>query len=140
MRSAIIDTNVLVAAALGSGYPRRVRYGLFLSGKFEMHVSTALMSEYENVLRRPKFTKHPEFEIAATLLIERIRQDACHFTPTESVSVILDEPDNRLLELALVSKADFIVTGNFNDFTFPNFGETKVVDPKSFWHAIQPNA
>ncbi len=140
MRSAIIDTNVLVSAVLGNGYPRRVIYGLFLFGKFEMHVSTALMNAYEQVLRRPKFTKHPEFDIAATLLMERIRQDARHFTPTETVSVIRDEPDNRLLELALVSQADFLVTGNFNDFDFSRFGVTQVVDPKSFWHEIHSNA
>lgn len=133
MRSAIVDTNVLVSAAPGSGYPRRIMYELFLFGKFEMHVYNVLMHEYEDVLGRPKFTKHPGFEVAATLLMERIRQDAYHFTPQESVHVIRDDSDNRLLELALVSKADFLVTGNFNDFTFTSFGKTKVVDPKSFW-------
>jgi putative PIN family toxin of toxin-antitoxin system len=139
MRSAIIDTNVIVSAVLGSGYPRRIMYELFLFGKFEMHVSNELLREYEDVLARPKFIRYPEFEVAATLLMERIRQCSCRFAPKESVHVIRDDADNRLLELALVSKADFIVTGNFNDFNFNLFHDTRIVGPKEFHDLFEKN-
>jgi predicted nucleic acid-binding protein len=40
-----------------------------------------------------------------------------------------DEPDNRLLELADISKADFIITGNTNDFTMEIYNKTRIVTP-----------
>jgi len=44
-----------------------------------------------------------------------------------------DLPDNRFLELAQFSKADFIVTGNTNDFTMKTHRTTRIVTPKEYW-------
>jgi len=37
------------------------------------------------------------------------------------------------LELAIASNADFIITGNTNDFTMSHFQGTKIVTPKEYW-------
>jgi len=52
---------------------------------------------------------------------------------SSETSVINDEPDNRFLELAAASNADFIITGNSNDFIMSEFKNTKIVSPKEFW-------
>jgi uncharacterized protein len=56
--------------------------------------------------------------------------------PTTSLSVIADEADNRLLELAEVSGADYLVTGNTNDFTMKEFKGTKIISPKDFFEFL----
>jgi hypothetical protein len=38
-----------------------------------------------------------------------------------------------ILELADECLADFIITGNTNDFTFPTYKQTKIVTPKEYW-------
>ena len=38
-----------------------------------------------------------------------------------------------ILELAYESKADFIITGNTNDFTISEYLHTKIVTPREFW-------
>jgi len=38
-----------------------------------------------------------------------------------------------LLELAVESKADFIITGNTTDFTMTEFHGTRIVTPKEYW-------
>jgi predicted nucleic acid-binding protein len=43
------------------------------------------------------------------------------YKPETKLSIISDEPDNRLLELANTSKADFIITGNTTDFTMESY-------------------
>jgi len=48
-------------------------------------------------------------------------------------NVIIDTNVLRLLELADESNADFIITGNKNDFIFPYYKNTKIVSPKDFW-------
>jgi uncharacterized protein len=137
MPSAIVDTNVLISSIISRGYPHQILFDQFLDGKFELFISNELLNEYFSVLQRPKFLKYPDFVRRAEFLVERIQRKATMFEPDVTVKEIHDDADNRLLELALVSKADFIVTGNFNDFTFTSFGKTKVIDPKSFWNEME---
>jgi predicted nucleic acid-binding protein len=42
-----------------------------------------------------------------------------------------------LLELADICSADFLITGNVNDFTFPKYKETKIITPKEYWDNYQ---
>jgi predicted nucleic acid-binding protein len=42
-----------------------------------------------------------------------------------------------LLELADICSADFLITGNTNDFTFSQYKETKIVLPKEYWDNYQ---
>jgi hypothetical protein len=51
------------------------------------------------------------------------------YEPKDKLKIIKDEPDNRLLELADISKADFIITGNTNDFTMEIYNKTRMVTP-----------
>jgi len=55
------------------------------------------------------------------------------YRPENPLKIIEDEADNRFLELAQISKADFIITGNTNDFTMEKFNETKIITPKEYW-------
>ncbi len=55
------------------------------------------------------------------------------YEPTTKLKIIEDEPDNRLLELAQISKADFIITGNTKDFEMKIYESTKIVTPKEYW-------
>lgn len=45
---------------------------------------------------------------------------------------------NMILELADKCLADFIITGNKNDFTFSTFKKTKIVSPKEYWENYAP--
>ena len=44
---------------------------------------------------------------------------------------------NFILELAYESNADFIITGNTNDFTMSDFHGTKIINPKDFWDTFK---
>jgi predicted nucleic acid-binding protein len=43
-----------------------------------------------------------------------------------------------ILELAEESNANFIITGNTNDFTMPEYKKTKIVTPKEYWENFKP--
>ena len=53
-------------------------------------------------------------------------------------SLISDKDDNKILELADECTADFIITGNTNDFTFPVYKQTKIVTPRDYWSYYGP--
>lgn len=45
---------------------------------------------------------------------------------------------DTILELADECSADFIITGNTNDFTFSAYKQTKIVSPKGYWENYAP--
>jgi predicted nucleic acid-binding protein len=43
-----------------------------------------------------------------------------------------------LLELADESNADFLITGDANDFVIPKYKETLIVSPVDYWENYRP--
>lgn len=133
MQRVILDTNVLVSSLIQRSYPFLILNKLFTESKIELCMSDALMSEYYEVLNRKKFSKYPEFLSRAENMLTDIGKRALFFYPKITLQIIDDFADNRLLELAEESKADFLITGNTNDFTFTSFKNTLIVSPKDYY-------
>lgn len=92
------------------------------------------MKEYEEVSGRERFAKKfPGFPENAKKLILALKDIAVAVEPNEVITVIADEPDNRILEVAVASNAHAIVTGNTNDFDFEEFRGIKIKSPKDFY-------
>lgn len=91
------------------------------------------MNEYKDVLNRPKFVKFLGFHKNANKLIDNLEKIAEFYEPVVRLDIILDEADNRFLELAITAGANFIITGNTNDFTFSEYEGIKIVSPKYFY-------
>ena len=133
MQKVIIDTNVLVSALIQRNYPNFILYSYVLESLVEVCISDDLFKEYLEVLNRPKFSKYSDFVNNAEIVLAQIDTIATKFYPIKRFDIIEDNADNRLLELAVDSKADFIITGNTNDFTMSEFQWTKIVTPKEYW-------
>ena len=133
MQKIIIDTNVLVSALIQRNYPYFIIYNYVFENLVEVCISNELFGEYLEVLYRPKFSKYLDFISKAEVVLAQIEAKSSKFQPTLQLDIIQDNADNRLLELALTSKADFIITGNTNDFKMSHFQGTKIVSPKEYW-------
>lgn len=133
MQKVIIDTNVIVSALIQKSFPYKIVNDFFIEGKINLCVSDALMQEYYEVLRRPKFAVYPDFVAKAEAILIEIKTRATVFVPEISLDLLSDKDDNKILELADVSDADFIITGNTNDFSFSSYKNTKIITPKDFW-------
>lgn len=138
MQKIILDTNVVVSSLIQRSYPYKIIYELFVDDKFLLFVSEELMSEYYDVLSRPKFAKFPDFFGKAESLLADIETKAKKVKPTLKLDLISDKDDNMVLELADECMADFIITGNTNDFTFSAYKQTKIVNPKEYWENHAP--
>jgi uncharacterized protein len=138
MQKIVIDTNVIVSSLIQRGFPNLIISELFIEEKFQLCISDELLAEYYEVLARPKFSKfHDFFNRAETLLVD-IETKAKKYSPKITLSIISDDDDNMILELADECEADFIITGNSNDFTFPNYKHTKIITPKEYWEQHKP--
>ena len=132
MQKVVIDTNVIISALIGSGYPRQIIFDLVLGKRIQVFTSSPIFTEYIEVLNREKFTKYPEFIIKSEIVLNKIDELSLKFFPTIVLAEIKDEPDNRFLELAVFAKADFLITGNKNHFTFSRYGSLHIVSPKEY--------
>jgi putative PIN family toxin of toxin-antitoxin system len=130
----VLDTNVVVSAHLASqGYPRFV-LDLGLAGKVRIYLSPSILTEYEAVLRRPRFAIDPKL-ITASLRSLKRRAKLVH--PTQTVTASPDPDDNRFLECAEKASADYLVTGNKRHFP-TRWQGTRVVSPREFIEFITP--
>jgi hypothetical protein len=60
------------------------------------------------------------------------------YKPQIAVDLLSDADDNKFLELALTSSADFLITGNTQDFTITEFEYTRIVTPREYWDLYRP--
>jgi putative PIN family toxin of toxin-antitoxin system len=131
-----LDTNILVSANIQRSYPYFIVDRVLADPGLILCVSDPLFAEYVEVLNREKFAKFPDFHTRAQTLLSDIETYGVKFITTTKVDLIGDQPDNRLLELAETCSADYLVTGNTNDFTMIEYKGTKIVSPKEFFEIL----
>ena len=132
MQRIVIDTNVFVSSLIQRGYPYLI-VNEFIDGKIDLCISDEIIQEYYLVFKRRKFQKYPDFINRVELLLADIESKATKFLPSKKLTIVSDKDDNKFLELALECKADFLITGNTNDFTIKKYKRTKIVTPKEYW-------
>ncbi|SCD20787.1 putative nucleic acid-binding protein [Proteiniphilum saccharofermentans] len=138
MQRIVIDTNVIVSALIQKNYPFLIIDELFFEDKIQLCVSSELIQEYFDVLSRPKFARFPHFISKAENILTEIGLKAELFEPDTKLNIISDKDDNMILELAEKCNADFIITGNTNDFTMSEYKSTKIVTPREYWENHKP--
>ncbi|MEO8568531.1 MAG: putative toxin-antitoxin system toxin component, PIN family [Ginsengibacter sp.] len=133
MPKIIVDTNILVSALIQTSYPYLIIDNFLSDDKTEFCISAALFKEYLDVLNRKRFSKYPDFLEKAKLLLSYIEKKAIQYYPVVRINLIKDLSDNKLLELADASNAEYLITGNSNDFTMRIYKGTRIISPKEYW-------
>ena len=131
----VIDTNVVVSAALKPEGLQRTVVLLAMTKPARWYVSDAIMSEYTTVLARP------EFKIRRSLrqqLLQLIKNHARVVTRSRPLQVTPDPGDNMFIECADAARADYLLTGNQRHF--PKFWKnTKIISSSEFLSVIAPH-
>ncbi len=138
MQKLILDTNVIVSALISSSIPSKILYELVLTRKVEICLSEEVLAEYVEVLNRDKFSKFANFKTKAEVVLNRLREIATFYQTDRKIEVLTDTSDNKFLELAAVSSADYLTTGNTLDFTITEFEYTKILTPREYWDNYAP--
>ena len=104
----VFDTNVYISAFIVPGSKSDLAYRLAERGVFELAVSDAVLKELTGKLgSRFKYTAEEIRQVE-----NAVREVAIVFEPETELSVVSDEPDNRILECAIAARASAIVTGD----------------------------
>jgi len=131
----VIDTNVVVSAALKPEGLQRTVVLLAMTKPARWYVSDPIVSEYATVLARP------ELKIRKSLrqqFLQLIENHAHVVTPSRLGQVTLDPADNIFIECVDRARADYLITGNQRHF--PKFWKnTKIINPSEFLSVIAPH-
>jgi|HubBroStandDraft_4_1064222.scaffolds.fasta_scaffold60929_3 putative PIN family toxin of toxin-antitoxin system len=131
----VVDTNVLVSAALKPDILQRTTLLLAITKPGRLYISTPVLEEYAEVLTRPELSIRKGLRLQ---LLQLIRNRGHLVTPSRHIEVTSDPDDNIFVECADAARADFLITGNRRHF--PAFWKnTKVVTPREFVSLVAPH-
>ncbi|OGD92984.1 putative toxin-antitoxin system toxin component, PIN family [Candidatus Curtissbacteria bacterium RIFCSPHIGHO2_01_FULL_41_44] len=132
MPKVVVDTNVLLSGILFGGNPRKI-ITAWLGKQYVLCISPELKAEIIDKLRS-------KFDLPLTTV--EIIEDALDlysekYIPGKKVNLCRDPNDNFLLELALESRADYLVSGDKLVLELKQYKSTKIITPKEFLRILQ---
>jgi uncharacterized protein len=131
----VIDTNVLVSAALKPEGLQRTTVVLAVTKPARFYVSPPILEEYAAVLSRP------ELDIRKGIrqqLLQLVKNHSYIVSPSRRLEVAGDPDDNMFLECADAARADYLITGNQRHF--PEFWKkTKIITTREFISLAAPH-
>ena len=132
MYQVVIDTNVLVAALLSNRGASHRLLRLVGGDRWRINLSVPLVVEYEQTLKRV---------CAGGALSDGDIDSVIHFLCANANlrpifflwrPLLPDPKDDFILELAVESRADFLLTFNARDFTGAERFGIRVISPREF--------
>jgi putative PIN family toxin of toxin-antitoxin system len=131
----VIDTNVLVSAALKPNGLEPTVILLAMTKPARWCVSAGILAEYREVLARRELRIRKGLQ---RRLLRLVQNRARRVIPRRSLQVAGDPGDNKFLECADRARADYLVTGNRRHF--PKFWkQTKVISAREFIAIVAPH-
>jgi putative PIN family toxin of toxin-antitoxin system len=131
----VIDTNVVVSAALNPDGLQHTTILLAITKPARLYVSLPILEEYAGVLSRPHLKIRKGLRLQ---LLQLIKNNSHVVAPSHRLDVSSDPDDNRFLECADKAAADYLITGNQRHF--PTFWKkTKIITSREFISLAAPH-
>lgn len=136
----VLDTNIFVAALLGSEGASRAVLRACLEGRLQPLMGAALFAEYESLLTRAELFEGCRLDSGQRESLFNAFLSVCRWTTIYYGwrPNLRDEADNHLIELAVAGGAAIIVTKNVRDFRGAelHFPGLKVLSPEELLQEI----
>ncbi len=124
----VFDTNIFVSAfAIPGGMAEKAVLRI-IEGRDELVISSDIIKEVLSVLSS-KFGRDREALSHVAVILSDLGE---WVEPKQTVRVLKDDPDNRILECASFGKADIIVTGDKKMLQLREFNRVKIVSLREY--------
>ena len=128
MKRVVLDTNIIISSVLGGALVLVLEK--WDEQKFTVVVTTDVVSEYFEVLNRPKFGLKQETIDKITRYIYQFSE---FVVPEEQIRFIEDDPqDDKFLKAAVAGKVDFIVSGDNHLLALREFRSIPIITGREF--------
>ncbi len=124
----VFDTNIYISAFITPGGRGETAFLTAVDGRFRLFTSIPILTETAHKLTG-KFRWDREHMAEA---VQHIATVAEVVRPRRRLTVLTDDPDNRILECARAARADFVVTGDKHLLRLGRFGAARIVTLADF--------
>jgi putative PIN family toxin of toxin-antitoxin system len=114
MIRVVLDTNVLVAAAISPTGPNAQVLDLVIADKIRPYVTAAVVEEYDRVFGFERLQHLDKRRVANVRRL--LKAAAVKVKPRGRLKLSAHEDDNRIYECAAAGKCHYIVTENTKHF------------------------
>jgi len=125
----LVDTNVLVSAVIRDRLPQRVIDEIVFRDDWFWIVSAEIETEYREVLARPKFKVPDAIQQSWRAFIEEV---TIRIEPSTHPTFPRDPKDELFIAAALVSDADYLITGDKDLLDEQPLISTQILRPADF--------
>jgi len=133
----ILDTNIIFAGLYSSSGASFQVLRLLDAGRINPVISTSLLFEYEDVLKRKQ-----ELLELANEQVDTVLDNICALSKFQEIYFLWrpylnDQKDDHVLEVAVASKTNIIVTHNLKDFKGVEKFGVKAITPSKYLEVIK---
>ncbi len=128
-KKIIIDTNVLVSYFINGG--NSALTAVIQSEYYIILASKELFQEYVSVLKRPKFKKY-FIDVNVDDLLQVYIKLLTFVEINCDVKLCRDPNDDFIIQLAISSEADFLITGDNDILILESFGNCQFISLSEF--------
>ena len=137
----VLDTNVVVAALLWHGAPRRLIDLAIDDETIALYSSPVLIAELENTLGYQRFVKRIAlYETSIAALVAQYEAMVTLVSPTHTPRVVSDDPDDdHVIACAVAANAKSIVSGDKHLLTIKSYQNILILSPADAAGFIEAN-
>jgi putative PIN family toxin of toxin-antitoxin system len=128
-KKIIIDTNLLVSYFINGG--NSALTAVIQSEHYIILASKELFQEYVSVLKRPKFKKY-FIDVNVDELLQVYIKLLTFVEINCDVKLCRDPNDDFIIQLAISSEADFLITGDNDILILESFGNCQFISLSEF--------
>ncbi|HMQ01837.1 MAG TPA: putative toxin-antitoxin system toxin component, PIN family [Candidatus Doudnabacteria bacterium] len=127
----VIDTNVIVDGIKDDYSYEKQILDAVISGEIEAYANHGTISENKLIMKQlitdPNYQQEINNLFAQINMVRNRRQ----------INIVRDPEDNKILESAVESKADYLVTRDNDLLSLDSFQGIKIVTPAEFWNTYK---
>lgn len=137
MVKVVLDTNVIISAALSSDGNPGIIFEMLISGMIKNFTTQEIIDEVREVLERPRISellllKDKEFILSTyETLSEKIE-------PSITLNLVQSDPDdNKFIDCAVNAAVNYLISGDSHLLKLNDVQGIKIVSPTEFIQVMQ---
>ena len=125
----VLDTNVIVSGLLTPFGPSGKIVRMVSAGELILYIDARILSEYQEVLHRPKFKFNKDH---ISILLDFIKLYGQFVSSLPLKNCLPDPDDEPFLEVAIAGKVRSLITGNIVHYPPSSREGIKIFSPSEF--------
>ncbi len=123
----VLDTNVIIDGIKDDYSYEKQIIDAVRAGEIEAYANHQTIQENRLIMKR--LVDNPEYESEIQELLSRINHVANH----RRINIVRDPEDNKILESAVESGAEYLITRDNDLLSLDKYQDVKIVSPSQFW-------